>query len=84
MNKKKKIFPAIVFICAFACYGFASVFFSTDRKVPSSCLFENIEALASEESGNGRYFCYGSGTVDCPDGSKAEYVADNFSLFDDE
>ena len=45
----------------------------------SVLLLENIEALASGEDST-HYFCYGIGSVDCPDGRKVEFVRDNFSL----
>ena len=47
----------------------------------SVLLLENIEALASGED-SARYFCYGVGSVDCPNGKKVEIVRTNFSLDD--
>lgn len=49
------------------------------RNNVSALLVENIQALASGES-NTHYFCYGTGSLDCPNGSKAEIVRTNFSI----
>lgn len=39
----------------------------------SDLLLENIEALASGE-GSSKVFCYGKGSLPCPDGTKVEFV----------
>lgn len=47
---------------------------STSRKESENdVMLENVEALAVPEWGDGGvYFCYGSGKVDCYDGTKVE------------
>lgn len=39
----------------------------------SNLMLENIEALASGEEAT-NIFCYGEGSVPCPNGTKAEFV----------
>lgn len=39
----------------------------------SNLMLENIEALASGE-GSSTVFCYGKGSVPCPDGTMVEFV----------
>lgn len=39
----------------------------------SNLMLENIEALANGE-GTTTVFCYGEGSVPCPNGTKAEFV----------
>lgn len=43
-------------------------------------VFDNIEALAAGEGGSSMWFCRGSGSLDCPNGTKVEYIVDNYSL----
>lgn len=46
---------------------------SDQEEQVSNLLLENIEALASGE-GNSKVFCYGKGSLPCPDGTKVEFV----------
>lgn len=50
----------------------------------SDLILNNVESLAgSEGSGGeelGKYLCYRDGSVDCPDGTKAEMVIEIMSL----
>lgn len=43
-------------------------------------LMSNIEALAAGEDGWHDTHCYGSGNVDCPDGTKTAYVVSMCSM----
>lgn len=45
----------------------------------SDVALDNIEALAAGE-GSTMWFCRGSGSLDCPNGTKVEYIVDNYSL----
>ncbi|WP_304250984.1 NVEALA domain-containing protein [Parabacteroides gordonii] len=46
----------------------------------SDVVLENIEALAAGEGGTSMWFCRGSGSLDCPNGTKVKYIVDNYSL----
>ena len=75
-NMKKKI----LFIGLFLVAVVASFRLNTKCKKLEYLILENIEALASEESGND-YRCAGVGSVDCPiNHSKVQYVATKYSF----
>lgn len=42
---------------------------------------ENIEAFAENEGGVDGKACYGAGSVDCPDGTKCEFIFVNRRLW---
>ena len=75
-NMKKKI----LFIGLFLVAVVASFRLNTKCKKLEYLILENIEALASGESGND-YRCAGVGSVDCPiNHSKVQYVATKYSF----
>lgn len=78
-NIVRKIFPITILGIALV-IGCLSVA-DAGRNQCSSLLLDNIEALASDESPL-HHFCYGTGSVDCPNGSKVEFVRTNLSLDD--
>jgi hypothetical protein len=45
----------------------------SEKNKMNDLAFSNIEVLASGEGGSTAY-CYGYGSIDCPSGTKAEYV----------
>lgn len=48
----------------------------------NALMLENVEALAAGEN-NSKIFCWGIGSVDCPDNkNKVFYVYQSYSLFD--
>jgi hypothetical protein len=51
--------------------GGVFLFTQNEKTKMSDMAFSNIEALAN---GDDMAYCYGNGNIDCPDGSKAEYV----------
>lgn len=77
-NMKKKI--ALVLVVAGVCTFAYMNTKHESRKVISTVALANIEALASGEEDTYKYSCYGEGSVDCPDGSKAEIVYKYLSL----
>ena len=76
INMKKKIlFIGLVLVAAAAFFQFNS-----KSKKMERLMLENIEALASGESGSD-YRCAGVGSVDCPINHKeVQYVATGYSL----
>lgn len=76
-NSIQEILPVVVCSITLVVGGLYMGNPNSDRT--SVLLLENIEALASGE-GSTHYFCYGTGSVDCPNGRKVEFVRDNFSL----
>lgn len=46
----------------------------------SNVALENIEALAAGEDNGSMWFCYGTASLDCPNGTKVKYFIDNYSL----
>lgn len=65
----KLIFKSII-VCAIIAI---CLYFNYNKKTVSPLLLENIEALASGESG-GDVTCIGFGTVDCPISSIKVYT----------
>lgn len=53
---------------------------SSQEGVTNELLMSNIEALAAGEGGWHYDICLGSGNVDCPNGTKVEYVIGKRSL----
>lgn len=54
---------------------------TSNEKMSSSILLQNVEALAAgEDEGIGEYGCYGEGLVDCPSGEKVEIYINNLRL----
>ncbi|WP_289004197.1 NVEALA domain-containing protein [Parabacteroides sp.] len=45
----------------------------------SDIALDNIEALAAGEGGIGKWHCLGSGSLDCPNGTKVEFIVENYS-----
>lgn len=77
MKKKIGFALVVVGICTFAYMNNEQ----RSENVISAVTLANVEALAAGENGDTmRYDCYGYGTVDCPDGSKAELVIKTYSL----
>lgn len=50
-----------------------------ENKVATPLALQNVEALANNEH-EINYFCYGSGSVKCPNGRDVEYYLDNLKL----
>lgn len=71
----------LVIVCSAALVVSGLYMGNPDWDKTSILLLENIEALASGEDST-HYFCYGTGSVDCPNGRKVEFVRTNFSLDD--
>lgn len=67
-----KILPIAIVGIMMVIVGLTMVTSDEEEQV-SNLLFENIEALASGE-GSSTVFCYGEGSVPCPDGTKVEFV----------
>lgn len=76
MKKKIALVLFVAGVCTFAYMNTKQ----ESRKVISVAALANIEALASGEEETYDYSCYGDGSVDCPDGSKAEIVYEYLSL----
>lgn len=53
---------------------------SWKKGVVNELLISNIEALASDEDGWHDTYCYGSGNLNCPDGSKVAYIVGKRSI----
>ena len=70
MKKKIALVLVIAGVCTFAYMNTKQ----ESRTVITRVALANIEALASGEEDTYKYSCYGEGSVDCPDGSKAEVV----------
>lgn len=80
--KKNKVVLAITFFCVVA---FVATLNIKNNVQMSNLMLNNVEALASSEGSSGeggpsKWLCYRDGTVDCPDGSKAEIVYGPFGL----
>lgn len=74
MKKFLKVIYAIIIICIVISYNVVQHVMEQKNEL-QDIFFENVEALASGETGN--HICYGSGSVDCPDPDnpgKVEYV----------
>nr|WP_165359802.1 NVEALA domain-containing protein [Parabacteroides goldsteinii] len=56
-----------------------SIYFMEETTTLPDVALDNIEALAAGE-GSSMWFCRGSGSLDCPNGTKVEYIVDNYSL----
>lgn len=52
---------------------------SGQEEIFSDLLLENIEALASGED-HTTVFCYGEGSVECPNGKKVQYIMETSRL----
>lgn len=73
--KKKSL---IIFTLVLGCSIFS--FLNTKQKVSiPSIMLANVDALAEGEE-NYEYMCFGSGSFDCPNGSKVAYVVWPMSL----
>ena len=46
----------------------------------SNIALDNVDALAAGEGGDTGWYCFGSGSLDCPDGTKVKYIIDDYSL----
>ena len=74
---RKKILFAGLFLVTIVSVTFYS---HSIKKDLGNLMLENIEALASGESGTMTH-CFGSGSVDCPvNHVKVEYVMSGYSL----
>ena len=75
MKNKLKITTIVLCMLIFVFF-----FLSQNRnfKIKDS-VFNNVEALASGESGDVKYHCFGEGTVDC-DGEKVEMKITGYSF----
>lgn len=75
----KKLVLGTSFICAVV----LSCIWNSSKKEPLTDLdilsIQNVEALAAGEE-LGDYACWGRGEVDCPNGTKVKYYANNLSL----
>ncbi|WP_308553951.1 NVEALA domain-containing protein [uncultured Mediterranea sp.] len=81
MKKKTTMFIALASVMLGVGYGAISQ--KDDSKNTDSILLENVEALASDESG-GPHHCLGIGCVDCPiNHTKVEVVYSGWSLLED-
>lgn len=76
----KKRIIGIIFICVCAICIFTNLESKKDSTDINLLSLQNIEALAAGEGGFGDFVCYGSGTVDCPNGTKVEIYIGNLSL----
>lgn len=77
MKTKKTVCAAmaVVGVCMFFLYGNGK-----QRKITNELAFENVEALADEESGFVQ--CWGNGSVVCPlTGTKVEYIKGRSLLY---
>ena len=45
----------------------------------SDIALDNVEALAAGE-GHTQWYCLGSGSLNCPNGTKVEFIVDNYSF----
>lgn len=58
-----------------------SLYFMEDKDASlSNAALENIEALAAGEGGTSTWFCRGSGSLDCPNGTKVKYIVSDYGL----
>lgn len=57
-----------------------SIYFMEETTTLSDVALDNIEALAAGEGSGSMWFCRGSGSLDCPNGTKVEYIVDDYSL----
>lgn len=46
----------------------------------SDVALDNIEALAAGEGTGSMWFCRGTGSLDCPNGTKVKYIVRDYSL----
>lgn len=56
-----------------------SIYFMEETTTLPDVALDNIEALAAGE-GSSMWFCRGSGSLDCPNGTKVKYIVDDYSL----
>lgn len=81
--KKNKV---VLVIAMFGVVTFVTTLNTMRNNQMSDLILNNVEALASSEDNPGggekpaKWICYRTGTVDCPDGSKAEVVIEAWSL----
>lgn len=80
--KKKQIVLAVMM---FSVVAFVATLNVKNNSQMSDLMLNNVDALASSEDNSGgelptKWICYRDGTVDCPDGSKAEIVYGPYSL----
>ena len=81
MKRKTIMFIALASVILGVGYGTSSQ--KNGSKDTDSILLENVEALASDESG-GPHHCFGQGCVDCPiNHTKVEIVYSGWSLLED-
>ena len=59
--------------------GYWSYNHKEGKEQNDTLMLQNIEALAEGEYPVD-YFCYGSGSVRCPDGTDVKYYIDNYRL----
>ena len=76
MKKKQVLFKVIVAVQLLI----GGVSLMSEKGVDiSDVALDNVEALAAGE-GLTQWHCFGSGTLDCPNGTKVKYIIDDYSL----
>lgn len=75
MNTKKIIMSCLMSV-ALLCFIWLK---TKNNLVETDLTLLNIEALASPERGEG-HTCLGTGSLDCPSGSKVAYIATPYSI----
>ena len=74
----KRFLPKMIVIAILLIGG---LYLTREEEVTiSDIALDNVEALAAGEGGWGRWHCLGSGSLDCPDGRKVEFIVENYSL----
>lgn len=75
----KRILPKVIIVVTLL---LSSLYLVKEKKIDiSDITLDNIEALAAGEGTIGKWHCLGSGSIDCPDGTKVEFFVDNYSLY---
>lgn len=71
-KKRRKMLLVAIIGIIMVISGLSDVTLGEEEQL-SNLMLENVEALASGE-GATTAFCYGEGSVPCPDGTKVEFV----------
>ena len=81
--KKKQVLSKVIVAAAAAAAAvlfIGGVSLMSEKGVNISDIsLDNVDALAAGE-GVTKWYCLGSGSLDCPDGTKVKFIVDNYSL----
>ncbi len=77
--KMKKVLKVVVLLGVFMSIAYWKI--GNDTQETEALILQNVEALGSDETTDMNTYCYGIGTVDCPQSYMiVQYVIQGYSL----